>query len=107
MFTWFDSLEADKSNLHWEQCTHNIEGWICNIKSVWIITTDQKSQNVQWNQVNYENVTTPCVNHVIIGDACHDWPEHASSFNGFHEEIENIHNCENCDTYCLKNEYLG
>lgn len=62
---------------------------------------------MQRNQVDDENVSSPCTNHVKVGEGAKGRPEHGSSVHGSHPHCVGEDQRENGNTFIIEGSSHG
>lgn len=93
-----DGLEADEGNLHTQQKAQNVKRGVTREEPIAKSVHDQKGENVEGNQVDDEDVSSPGTDHVEVGQSGHRGPEDGSSLDRFDpQEVRELER-ENSDT---------
>lgn len=60
------NIKAHEGNLHSQDGAQNVEGGVGNIQTMWITTNDHHQDNVDGDNVDDEDITTPRGHHVEV-----------------------------------------
>ncbi len=101
MFASSHRLESDKWDLHWEDQTKDEEAGVGDVQPSWVASSEAEDKDVQWHQVNDEDVTTPRGDHVEIGQSAEYRPDEMPGSQSTKPEEVGEQKCKDGDAFIV------
>ena len=88
-------LVANKPNLHGQQHADDIHSVVCDVETQGVASSDQQHQDIDGQEVDDENVASPCRDHVEISEGRRQRPRQRPRVHRLHEQVKREHEGEN------------
>lgn len=97
MVATFDWQEANERNLHASQRAQCVPSGVADIETRAVASHADQHEDVQWQQVGDEHVSTPGADHVAIEERAKSAPHDASELHSLDPEVECKDQQEDCN----------
>ena len=98
MLRGFDGLEPDEGDLHGAEEADDEEGVVGDIDPLRESSHEEEHKHVEGDQIDDEDVASPCGHHVEVGHGRQGAPVHGPSLDSLDPEVVGEHESKDGNT---------